>query len=272
MPSVDVSKLDWNLLWKQEKKKKSWKSKGAEEWDKKAASFAKRTASSTYIDEFLKRLAPQSNWSVLDAGCGPGTLSIPLSFVVRRVSCLDFSNKMLSILQQRAEKQGRHNITICNGAWEDDWNTLQIPTHDVALASRSLAVQDLKKALFKLSTHARKKVVITDRVKHGPFDPDAFAAIGRPLRTGPDYIFTLNLLYQMGYLPTVDYIRIEDASVYPSFTEALASYTWMFQDLNKNEEKRLKNYLHSITTITDDDQVAVHRPHVPTWAYISWQP
>ncbi len=272
MDTIDIAELDWNLLWQQAKRKKTWQEKKACDWDKKAASFAKRTSSSIYVDKFLQLLQPNPRWSILDAGCGPGTLTLPISPMIRRVTGLDFSGKMLEILREKATKRGLKNITVCHGSWEDDWRELQIPRHDVAIASRSLAVRDLQAALTKLSAHAREKVVITDRVGYGPFDPDAFAAIGRPLNTGPDYIYTLNLLYQMGHLPTVEYIHLEEELRYPSFNEAIAGYTWMFRDLTKEEEKRLEKYVESITTTAENGAVSVHRRHVPIWAYISWTP
>jgi len=272
MDPVNVDDLDWNLLWQQEKSKKTWQEKKACDWDKKAASFAKRTSSSIYVDKFLDLLHPRPQWSILDAGCGPGTLTLPLSPTVRRVTGLDFSGNMLNILRQKATEKKLKNITTCHGSWEDDWQKLQIPRHDVAIASRSLAVHDLQAALTKLSAHAREKVVITDRVKHGPFDPDAFAAIGRPLHTGPDYIYTINLLYRMGYLPTVEYIVLEETLTYSSFTEALSGYSWMFRDLTDDETKQLKEYVASITTTEGDGSVSVHRRLVPIWAYISWTP
>ncbi len=272
MNPINVADLDWNLLWQQEKNKKTWQGKKACDWDKKAASFAKRTSSSIYVDKFLGLLQPRPQWSILDTGCGPGTLTLPLSPMVRRVTGLDFSGKMLEILQQKATEKELKNITTCYGSWEDDWQELQISRHDVAIASRSLAVHDLQAALIKLSAHAREKVVITDRVKHGPFDPDAFTAIGRPLNTGPDYIYTVNLLYRMGYLPTVEYIQLEETLPYNSFTEALSGYSWMFRDLTEDEEQRLKQYVKSISTTAEDGGVSVHRRHVPIWAYISWTP
>ena len=271
MNTLTPTDIDWNLLWQQEKNKKTWKSKTAGDWDKKAASFAKRTSTSIYTDIFLQLLNPQPHWSILDAGCGPGTLTLPISPMVQKVTALDFSAKMLEILNHKAAEKNLQNISTLHASWEDDWQKLQIPIHDVALASRSLAVKDLRAALNKLSHHARKKVVITDRVKHGPFDPDAFSAIGRPLKTGPDYIYTVNLLYQMGYLPTIDYIHLEETLQYTSFAEAMDSYTWMFRDLDPIEEKRLKKYVQSITTCANDGSISVQRKHVPTWAYISWE-
>jgi len=272
MANNQLEDLDWGLLWQQAKKKKTWRSKGPADWDKKAASFAKRTARSIYTEKFIELLDPKPEWSVLDIGCGPGTLALPIAARTRQVTAIDFSGNMLKILEKKAAALGVNNISTCRLSWQDDWHSHGIAPHDVAIASRSLAVPDLKKALTLLANYATKWVCITDRVKHGPMDPNAFAAIGRPLNTGPDYIYTLNLLYQMDYLPTVDYIRLEEVLEYASFTEALSSYSWMFRDLNDNEKKRLKKYVRSITTIAADGTVSVHRQYVPTWAFISWHP
>jgi hypothetical protein len=142
----------------------------------------------------------------------------------------------------------------------------------VVIASRSLAVADLRAALLRLTEFGLKKIVATDKVRHGPFDPDAFAAIGRPLNTGPDYIYTVNLLHQMGYLATVDFIRLEEHLLYPSLDDAFARYAWMFRDLTATEADLLQRYVRSITTINGDGSATVHCRHVPTWAYISWAP
>ena len=269
---MDITKIDWNLLWKQAKSKKTWKSKKATDWNKKALSFAKRTSSSCYIKRFLALLAPRPEWSVLDAGCGPGTLALPLAARIRKVSGLDFSEKMLEILACKADERGLTNITLHHCAWDDDWQAHSIRPHDVAIASRSLAVVDLKAALVKLTAHARSLVAVTDRVGPGPFDPDAFAAIGRPLSTGPDYIYTINLLHQMGYLPKIDYIELEKEVDYCDEQEAMEGYLWMFRDLDTEERKQLKKYLRSITTLNDDGSVTIHRSRPPIWAFISWTP
>ena len=270
MTAANNAVPDWNQLWYQAKKKKTWSTKTASDWDEKAASFAKRTASSIYIEKFLKLLKPQPSWSVLDVGCGPGTLALPLSGKVNKLSCLDFSKNMLAILRQKAK--GKKNIKTYHASWEDDWQKKEIPVHTVAISSRSLAVNNLKKALKKLSTHARELVVITDRVKHGPMDPDAFAAIGRPLESGPDFIYTVNILFEMGFLPTVNYITLEKELHYPDHEEVLNSYIWMFKELSEDERKILFDYISSITVINNDGTVTVNRSKPPIWAFITWCP
>ena len=269
---IQMQDLDWSLLWQQAKKKKNWRSKGAADWDKKAASFAKRTSRSIYTEKFLKLLNPEPDWSILDIGCGPGTLALPLAARTRQVTAIDFSGNMLEILKKRAAQQGLSNISTCRLSWQDNWQQHGIIPHDVAIASRSLAVPDLKEALTLLNSYAVKRVCITDRVKHGPMDPDAFAAIGRELPAGPDYIYTVNLLYQMGYLPSVSYIRLEESMTYASLDEAFSSYFWMFRDLNDKERGLLKSYVKSIAGRDADNKILIHRRQVPTWAFISWHP
>lgn len=272
MQKMQLKNIDWNILWKQAKSEKSWKSKGVADWDRKAESFSKRNAQSEYNNKFIRLLKPQKSWTLLDIGSGPGTLAIPLAKQVSHVTALDFSPKMLAILKQRASELGLKNISPRILSWEDDWNKKGITMHDVAIASRSLAVQDLRTALDKLNAFAFKAVYITDKVGHGPFDPAAFEAIGRELITGPDYIYTINLLYQMGIQAKVDFIHLNGQSTYPSLEDAVENNMWMFQNLTVDEKKRLKKYIQSITTTSHDGAVTVTRKHVPTWAFISWKP
>lgn len=272
MTKIQPDTIDWNELWKQARLKKSFKSKKAEDWDKKAPSFAQRNSTSLYIEKFIALLDPEPSWSILDVGSGPGTLAIPLANEVKHVSALDFSPKMLEILKKRITEKGVQNISTHQLSWTDDWHQNGIHEHDVTIASRSLAVEDLRPALEKLTLYAKKHIVITDRVGRGPFDPDAFSAVGRELKTGPDYIYTVNLLYQMGIQASVDFIKLEESIHCSTLDEAMDYYIWMFHDLTGDERKRLKKYVQSITTSTSEGAFTIIRKHVPTWAFIRWEP
>ena len=252
MNKTRLENIDWNELWKQSKLEKSFKSKTADDWDKKAPSFARRNSVSLYIDKFIELLNPEVSWSVLDVASGPGTLAIPLAKKVKSVSALDFSPAMLQILEKHIQDEGLTNISTHQLSWNDDWQEKGIGIHDIAIASRALSVDNLRAALEKLNAFARNQVVITDKVGHGPFDPDAFAAVGRELKSGPDYIYTINLLYQMGIRASIDFIELENSMPCSSLEEAMDFYNWMFHDLTDEEKKRLKKYVQSITTSTDN--------------------
>ena len=106
---------------------------------------------------------------------------------------------MLSQLEEFAREQHVQNIRTVKCAWEDDWDEKQIGQHDLVIASRSMNIDNLAAGIQKLEKHALKQVVIADRISPSPFDPDVFAAIGRDFNSGPDYIYTLNMLHRPQY-------------------------------------------------------------------------
>jgi SAM-dependent methyltransferase len=263
--------IDWNALWQEARRAKSWKKKQRTDWDQRAAGFAARNIDSPYVAQILSKIPLDRTWSVLDVGCGPGTLSLPLAHEVRRVTAIDFSSAMLEELTRRASEAGCQNITAIQAAWEDDWEALRIAPHDVAIASRSLSVDDLEGALTKLDCWATKAVCITDRVGAGPFDPDLFATIGRPFSPGPDYIYTVNLLYTMGIHARVDFITLESARRYATPAEAIQSHAWMVDDLTPEESERLTEYVENRLRRTADGAWELRRRVAPQWALIWWR-
>jgi len=270
-PETTLADLDWNLLWQNARKQKSWSSKGAADWDKKAESFAARNADSPYCSLLLDRLPLAPDLTVLDMGSGPGTLAIPLAAKVRSVTAVDYSAGMLDVLQRRAREENIKNIHPIQGAWEDDWRRLGIGQHDIAIASRSLAVEDLTSALKKLHAHARKYVFIADRIAPTPFDPGAFAATGRDFQSGPDYIYTVNMLYNLGIHPSIDILHLERDIVFADMDEAVQTYGWMLKDLSPGEERALRRYLSTRIIHTAGSQITIRREHQPRWALIWWK-
>ena len=262
--------IDWNRMWRENRKRKSWKRKINKDWDKRAAGFAERNITSPYVDHFLNIIKPKPSWTVLDVGSGPGTLAIPLARNVKKITAIDFSADMLHELQKRAGQENIININTIQTAWEDDWQQAGIVPHEVTIASRSLSVDDLKAALTKLDEYATKAVFIGDRVGSGPFDPDVFQAVGREFNPGPDYIYTLNLLYQMGIHAHVDFITIDGSKTYSSPQKALESYTWMLDDLTPEEGLKLAAWLKERLVQIDESTWQLHRRHPAEWAVIWW--
>lgn len=268
---ITVADIDWNLLWQNARKQKSWSSKGPADWDSRAESFASRSASSPYISLLLERLPLTPDLTVLDVGSGPGTLSLPLAGLVRSVTAVDYSAGMLDVLGRKIQEENVLNIRTIQGAWEDDWQQLGIGIHDIAIASRSLAVENLSLALEKLNAHARDYVFIADRIAPTPFDPDAFAAIGRKFQSGPDYIYTVGTLYAMGIHPSIYILKLDRDYVFRDMEEAMQSYIWMFKDLSAREKDALKNYINSRVIHRKGKQITLRRQHPPQWALIWWK-
>jgi SAM-dependent methyltransferase len=262
--------LDWQKLWQNARAKKTWTAKGPADWDKKAASFAKRNSDSPFVDLILDKIPLDSETTVLDGGSGPGTLALPISKKVKSVTAIDYSKGMLEVLKSRALKQNSNNIRTVLGSWEDDWDAMQIKKHDICIACRSLGVDNLKKALGKLNNFANRSVFVVDRISPTPFDNGAFAAINRPFRSGPDYIYTINTLYSMDIHPCIDIISLKKTVSFASMDEALDSYRWMFKDLTLEEDQKLKVYIQNNSTIGKNGEIIVYRPYPARWALISW--
>jgi SAM-dependent methyltransferase len=262
--------IDWNQLWQEARRSKSWKKKGSAEWDSRAAGFARRNIDAQYAELFLQLIKPQPHWRVLDIGCGPGTLALPLASAVQAVTAIDFSPAMLRELEMRANAQAITNIATIEASWTDDWRELKIPVHEVVISSRSLSVFDLRAALEKMNNWASEKIFIADRVGSGPFDPELFAAVGRPFDPGPDYIFTVNLLYRMGIHAKIDYIELDRTKIYADREEALESCRWMFDDLSPAEERKLAAYVDARLEPDGAGRVSLHRGSRVKWALLSW--
>lgn len=89
--------------------------------------------------------------------------------------------------------------------WEEHWDDL--PQCDIAVASRSTLVADMRQAMTKLNNQARLRVYTTHLVSSSFVSPTIQRALGREVIELPNYIYALNVLYQMGIHAHVDFIR-----------------------------------------------------------------
>jgi len=269
--TVNLKSLNWSKAWREARHKHKPSRNDNTAWNRRAPSFAKHTKTSGYARNFLRLMNPEPNWTVLDIGCGPGTLAIPLSGLVRTVTAIDFSDAMISILDKRCWEQSVTNVASHVLGWEDDWRQAGIREHDVAIASRSLVVEDIEAAVFKLDRMAKQRVFITSLVGDGPCDRRIFEAIGRDLDRGPDYVYVFNILHQMGILADVTFVANGDNNkTYADIDEAVKDLHWMLGDLTAKEESRLRVFLEK-NFVKSGDGWALSYKHTVRWAVISWK-
>ncbi len=267
---IDVKAVDWNRVWRVQCARRSFPKRDTRFWDGRANSFAKAASETGYAERFLAILSPEAPWTVLDMGCGSGTLAVPLAKRVSSVTAVDLSREMLAVVRERCAAEGVTNVTTIHGRWEDDWEKLGIGIYDVAIASRSMVSDDLRASILKLAAVARKRVYIVTIVGDGPYDRRLFDAIGRPLQAGPDYIYPYNMLYQMGILANVGFIEETRSRAYRDPKEALASMQWMFDKLNSGEEEKLNAYLREHLVVRPDS-CRLSYDTVIRWAVMWWK-
>jgi SAM-dependent methyltransferase len=238
-------------------------------WQCRADEFSEYAATTGYAEQFIALMKVHPDWSVLDMGCGGGTLSVPLAPMVRTITAVDFSTNMLDIVQRRCKAKGIENVRTINCSWEDDWDGAGIGVHDIAIASRSLMGDDFKALITKLSNAARRAVYISMMVGSGPFDKPLFESTGRTFDMGKDYIFYYDLLHEMGIWANVAFCREDHASIWGSHEEALDDQRWMFHCLTKDEEDRVRTYLQKNLKETNG-RFALPYDRICYWAVMWW--
>jgi 2-polyprenyl-3-methyl-5-hydroxy-6-metoxy-1,4-benzoquinol methylase len=269
--STEIMKnIDWNQIWRDSQRQRKDKREGNAFWNRRAPAFADHAKKTAYASHFIQLMNPQPDWSILDIGCGAGTLAIPLNPLVRRITAIDFSDVMIDLLNQKCWEDGITNIDPRVVSWEEDWETAGITEHDVVIASRSLVVEDLQAAISKLIAKARHKVFISAPVGDGPFDRRIFEAIGRDMQRGPDYICLYNLLNQMGIFADVAFVTNETGNkTYSDINEAAEKFRWMIEDLTVEEESLLRTYLEC-HLVKQPEGWLLDYHHPVRWAIISW--
>jgi SAM-dependent methyltransferase len=267
---TDISDIDWNDLIKIQRKKKPEKKKpGSHYWDKRAASFVDHVGKTFYPEKFINIMEPESDWTVLDMGCGGGTLALPLASKVKEITAVDFSDRMLEMLGDEIQRCGNCNIKTIKASWDDDWAEKGIGLYDVAIASRSMSVDELESAIIKLNTAARKRVYISTVVGDGPYDRRIYEAVGRDLVPAVDYIYVYNLLYQLGIQASICFIHEETARTFDNIAVAKDYLKWMLHEVTPDEEHKLDLYL-SENMIMKDGKIVFDYKKAFKWAVIWW--
>ena len=268
-----VDEIDWSAAWKEYSATR--RSADAQEyWNKRAPSFKKKAGTSPYTQEFLRIAGIQAGESVLDMGCGSGTLALPLAKQGCHVHAADFSQTMLELLNEQAEADGvAGSITTQLLAWADDWSAAQVPVCDVALASRSISTDDLAGALQKLDSHAARRVCLTLSTGQSPrFDNCLVKLLGRETAVLPEYVYAMNMLWQMGRSPELRMIESPRVSLYESPQHALEKNAELF-DVTPDERRILEEYVstHMYAVQTEEGQQwRFDHDRTVGWACISW--
>ncbi|MFC1743727.1 methyltransferase domain-containing protein [Candidatus Riflebacteria bacterium] len=266
---MNFSDIDFNRLFQDEKEDSTFPRKTEGDWDAVAEKFNKGWVEpGHYVNNFIARMDLSACESLLDVGCGSGALAIPLAQKLKTVYCLDFSYKMLELLKQNAKAKKIDNLKTFKKEWKDSWE--EIPEVDIVIASRSTGPGciDMAKAMQKLNQMAKKRVYLTYLVGGFFVDKTILDYIGRKQKAHPDYIYVVNILYQMGINARVDFIEPDPKNRRKSETLEgfLSLLRWKLRNFTVSEEKKATDYYNEF--INQDLSRAPAGFH---WAFISWE-
>lgn len=259
-----ITDIDFAELYREHMRRSGRPHKPASAWDERAENMRRKPLRSAYSDAFIQSMDLSGANTLLDVGCGPGTISLQLAAQLQAVYGLDYSQVMLDCLMENAAQLELENVHPLRLAWEDDWS--KVPVCDIAIASRSSAVADIAAAIDKLNAHARLRVYMTHLVGGHFVDPQIAALLGREHEAFPDYIYIINILHRLGLHPQLSYIDIPSRLAGTENFEAFsAKVSWTFGELNTDELTALRDWYQA-------DPLRAKRGGAPMrWAFIAWE-
>ena len=185
------------------------------------------------IGWILDRLEISPEDSVLDIGCGPGRLALPLAGRANRVTALDQSSVAVERLYKEINRQAMTNITGRVDNWMDLIVGLDIQPHDHVLAVYALGTVQPFPFIEKMMQAAKKKVVLVEPAGPRHWQHQEFWNLLRdaPFRPGPDYIIILNLLYGLGIYAETE---IGEYSVEKTFEAPDKAVEWLLESTGQS--------------------------------------
>lgn len=237
----NYDEIDFDALYKAQRRVCSFAPKTKEDWDKKAIKFYEGALNSGYADDFLARVDFSDADSVLDFACGAGALSLKAANLVNSVTACDFSPKMLEYLAMHTQNLGLKNIKIIQKSFEDSWDDLD--AHDLVFASRCLEVDEPKMCLEKLLSKTKKRLYFTFKAESSFVDEQILRVLGREVAPKPNYIYIVNIIAQMGYLPNLSFIDASSSFAIASEDELIERVTWeLGSKLSDDECQKLRTH------------------------------
>ena len=219
----DPEEIDWAYFWAKKLEAKKDRSK---DWNKAAPNFGKSAKRDDYHTKLIERINVNKEETILDLGCGDGTITIPLAKRAKSVTGVDSAYKMLEILNEKAQQENMDNIKTI----EEDLSKITIDNvgkHDIVVASRSLnGILNIKETI--------------------KIEKEFYDSINKEYVEFPSHRYFFNILIDMGIYPNVESLNIGHEREYESIEDAMDNGKWRLDFLNDEEKEQLHIYLEDI--------------------------
>jgi SAM-dependent methyltransferase len=270
--------VDWHQVWKDIMENctiMGRKSGTLKQWSTSEAEKFLQDSDNRYVEYLMKKIELTSKDNVIDIGCGPGRLTIPLAKKVNNVTAVDTSKGMLNVLKRRAKEEGLDNISCVNKFWREVEVGKDIkPEYDVAIASNSinlLGAKEIQKngrtqldwnlteTLDKIGS-VGKNNYLTMPMLHHKSRSEIFAALGRSYQPFPDYVVVHNVLHQLAIKPEIQYFLTKCKRINTP-EKVLKRIEWVC-DIKPEQREILKEKIRRSAENTEDG--------LQVWALIHW--
>lgn len=150
------------------------------------------------IERIQRLIRPGS--SLLDVGAGAGAYLVQLAKICSRVIAVEPSPGQVARLKENASQYGIENLVLIPRRWEDvDPEEVGLP--DAVLAAYSFEMKEIVPALEKMLLVAKRFCFFVHTAGHDLLEPMRRIA---GIRSGPDYIYLYNILYDLGFRANVE--------------------------------------------------------------------
>ncbi len=208
--------------------------------------------------------------TLLDVGCGPGTLSLLLAARAQSVTALDISAGMLAVGERKAQENGVENIHFVRMDWNEAVIGRDVSPHDVVVCSRSLCGRNPRCSLLRLHEAARRRVYLTLKTLGDGsqrFYEDLYRRLGMEYIPREDYMTYYNVLYDLGIRACVDFITYTDSFCYERADDA-------FRVLNSHIFAQTERQRELLMSYVSENMAANGRFLLDIesrWALLSWE-
>lgn len=208
-------------------------------WDKEACAVNTNIIKlSDLTDCQVKSLPLSPEINVLDVGAGTGRMTLPIARKVRHVTALEPSTNMLELLRENARQQQTFNIDYRNNTLEELGTS---SSYDIVVASFSLLMADLKKALLKMNQLASNWVYLF--MSASPWiDEGIQTAVYGTQNCWSDFILTYNILHEAGIVANVETCTYTFEECYPTIEAAAGTFLQKYSLPSENRSS-LTRYL-----------------------------
>lgn len=271
---LDINDIDWDRMWN-EALQKMPRENEKNRWDTIAPKFNEWMKTDDYPANFASKVHKESDYTVLDLGCGNGSITLEIAKHVKQVTAVDMSEEMLKLVEKNAAEKGISNIKYMQSSIEDI-DPDEIGQYDVVIASRSLgSIHNLKKELKKIDSIAKEYVYMTHwSATSKQFEKDLCKIAGIQQHPRPDYMYVCNMLYQMDIYANLEPIDCKSRHVYHDLDDAVERYIWKLGWTTNNikEEKRseVKGFLEK-NLVKMNDGTLEYTTNDPNWMLLWWK-
>ena len=207
-----MQKTDWEALWKSKTENRLIEMRKEEAddtlyWSKRAKSYSDSQTTNDFVygKSVVAAIQPilSSEYSALDVGCGPGTLTIPLAGHVKRVTALEPAPGMVKIFKKNADSKGIENYQIVNSRWQDIPINSNTEKYDLVISSHVLwHFVDIWHQITRMEKLSRRYCCLVNGISpYGDFALLWEKVMGEKQNTldgGDSHLILYNLLFEKG--------------------------------------------------------------------------